>query len=326
MVGVTAADANPQLEWSFDPFAVGPNKFSRYLLRQRPTGGDTRDIGITVALVSDSERYGEPRRFSMATDELKAIEPPDRRRMVVLTAAFTPMIAVAAVPITALTAAIASIIANVTARWIGIVVLVAAMIGLGYVTARVAAHYQDVPSKRGWRHWLPLVASIVVVGACLAEMVSGSRAPDPVIVLWFASLAWIAGVLPYAAGSWGSARKALWIVAPSVTFVTVIFVWTQGFFSFRFERAVPDLDALAEQVTNGAHVADGTHVGGFEVHYIVVGHIGRNEECDVGMWITGFHADDTRYIAHCVGHPQGDFTHLAGDWWELEGKNPPTGL
>ena len=59
-------------------------------------------------------------------------------------------------------------------------------------------------------------------------------------------------------------------------------MWTQGFFSIRFERAVSDLDAVAEQVTNGGHVANGTRVGGFEVHYIVVGHIGGNDTCDVG--------------------------------------------
>jgi hypothetical protein len=111
-----------------------------------------------------------------------------------------------------------------------------------------------------------------------------------------------------------------------VTFVTILFVWTQGFFSLRFARAVPELDAVAQQIANGEQIADGTDAGGFAVHHVSRGHIGGNEGCDVGFRITGFHAEDTRYIAHCVDHPKGDFTHLAGDWWELEGKQPPSDL
>jgi hypothetical protein len=276
--------------------------------------------------VSGADRYIEQYRASMAAGGIEGIPPPDRRRMVVLTAAFTPMVAVAALPLTAVAAAVASIIANVTARWVGLVVLVAAMFALGYGAARWAANYQDVPATRGWRRWFPLAATVVVVGACLAEIVSGSRAPDPVIVLWFASIAWVAGFLPLAAGHWGPGRRVLWTVGPTVTFVAILFVWTQGFFSIRFARAVDDLDAVAQEVADGDRVPDGTHAGGFAVHHINRGHIGGNPGCDVGFWITGFHTDDTRYIAHCVDHPKGSFTHLAGDWWELEGKQPPGNL
>src|SRR5262245_32180967 len=73
---------------------------------------------------------------------LVSIESPDRRRMVILTAAFTPMVAVGALPITAVTATIASIIADVTARWIGLVILIATQIALGFAAARLAANYQ----------------------------------------------------------------------------------------------------------------------------------------------------------------------------------------
>ena len=48
--------------------------------------------------------------------------------------------------------------------------------------------------------------------------------------------------------------------------------------------------------------------------------------CDVELWITGWHADDTRYIAHCAGELKGDFRHLAGEWWQLKGKSPPSDL
>ena len=174
--------------------------------------------------------------------------------MLVLTMAFTPMMAVAALPVTAMVAVVASIVANVTAGWVGLVVLVAAVVGLGYLTARWAAGYDGVPATRGWRRWLPLAATVVVAGLCLAEIVSGSRAPDPVIVLWFASIVWVAAFFPLAAGAWGPARRALWAVGPAVTFVAIVFVWTQGFFWLRFERAVPDFDALAQQVANGDQV------------------------------------------------------------------------
>jgi hypothetical protein len=246
--------------------------------------------------------------------------------MLALTAAFTPMTATAALPITAGVSVVASLVANATARWVGLVVLVAAMVVLGYLTARWAAKYDDVPAARGWRRWLPLVATVVVVALCLVEIVSGSRAPDLVIVLWFASIVWVAAFLPLAAGVWGPARRALWTVGPAVTFVAIIFVWTQGFFSWRFARAVPDLNGLAQQVADGDHISDGTQVGGFEVHDVNLGRLGRNAGCDVELWITGWHEEDTRYIAHCVRDPEGDFAHLADDWWQLEDRTPPSGL
>jgi hypothetical protein len=276
--------------------------------------------------VSGVERYIEHHQASRAAGGIEVTAPPDRRRMLVLTAAFTPMIAVAALPVTALVSIGAQVIANVTTSWVGVVVLVAAVVGLGYLTARWAARYQGVPATRGWRRWLPLAATVVVVGAGVAEIVSGSRAPDPVIALWFTSMVWVAAFLPLAAGDWEPSRRALWAVGPAVTFVTILFVWTQGFFPLRFGRAVDEFDALAQQVASGDEVADGTHAGGFEVHHAGTGIFLRSAGCDVGFWITGWHQEDTRYIAHCVGHPEGEFAHLAGDWWELKDRTPPSDL
>ena len=170
---------------------------------------------ITVRYVSGAERYIEQYRASMAAGGIGGIAPPDRRRMVALTAAFTPMMAVAALPLTAVVAAVAWIVANVTAGWVGLVMLVAAVVGLGYVTARWATKYDDVPAMRGLRRWLPLAATVVVAASCLAEIVSGSRVPDPVIVLWLASMVWVAAFLPLATGVWGPARRALWAVGPT---------------------------------------------------------------------------------------------------------------
>ena len=276
--------------------------------------------------VSGAERYIEQARARMAAGRVGGIAPPNRRRMVALTAAFTPMMAVAVLPLTAVVAAVAWMVANATARWVGVVMVVAAAVGLGYVTARWARKYDDVPAVRGLRRWLPLAATVVVAAVGLAEIVSGSRVPDPVIVLWLASMVWVAAFLPLATGVWGPARRALWAVGPTVTLAAIVFVSTQGLFSLRFGRAVSDFDVLAQQVATGGRVADGTHAGGFVVHNVNVGRLGKNAGCDVELWITGWHADDTRYIAHCVGRPRGDFSHLAGDWWQLEGRTPPSNL
>jgi hypothetical protein len=276
--------------------------------------------------VSGVERYIEQYQASRAAGGIEVIAPPDRRRMLALTAAFTPMVAVAALPVTALLSIAASVIANVTERWVGIVVLVAAVVGLGYLTARWGARYQNVPATRGWRRWLPPAVTVVVVVSGLAEIVTGSRAPDPVIALWFTGMVWVFAFLPLAAGEWSPSRRALWLIGPAVTFVTILFVWTQGFFLLRFGRAESDLDALAQQVADGAQVADGTHVGGFAVHQVGTGIILRSVGCDVGFWITGWHQEDTRYIAHCAGHPRGEVAHLAGDWWELKDRTPPPDL
>ena len=146
-------------------------------------------------------------------------------------------------------------------------------------------------------------------------------APDPVIVLWLASLVWVAAFLPLATGVWGPARRVLWTVGPVVTSAAILFVSTQGFFSLRFGRAVSEFDELARRVVNGELAADGTQVGGFEVHGINRGRLGRSSGCDVELWITGWHEDDTRYIARCVGDPEG-LDHLAHDWWQIERNRP----
>ena len=64
-----------------------------------------------------------------------------------------------------------------------------------------------------------------------------------------------------------------------------------------------------------------THAGGFEVHHLTHGQIGGNVGCDVGFWITGFPQGRRATSPTVSGCPKGDFPHLAGDWWELEGNN-----
>ena len=262
----------------------------------------------------------------MAAGGIGGIRLPDRRRMLALTAAFAPMVAVAALPVTAGVSVVAWFISKVTQRWVGLVVLAAAMVGLGYVTARWAAKSDGVPPTRGWRRGLPLAATMAVAVSCLAEIVSGGRTPDPVIVLWIESVVWVAAFFPLATAVWGPTRRILWAAGPALTFGAIVFVFTQGLFTLRFARAVPDFNAVAQHVASGEQIPDGTHAGGFVVHDVNVGRLGRNAGCDVEFWITGWHEEDTRYIVYCDDHPNGNFAHLADNWWELKDRTPPSNL
>jgi hypothetical protein len=252
----------------------------------------------------------------------------DGRRMLALTAELTPMVAVAAAfPVTVVLALLTEYIGKVTALWVGIVLLAAALIVLGYMAARWAVSHPGLPVTYGWRRRLPLVATVVIVAECVAEMASGSRAPtDPVIVLCLGSIAWLFAFLPLATSPRTKAHRVVWIAIPALTLVTTLFVSTQALFWLRFKLAVSDLDAVAERVVEGQKVPDGTHAGGFVLHYVQGGHIRGNEGCDAGMWITGWHQDDTRYIAHCVGEPSGNFSHLEGDWWQVNDMLRPSDL
>ena len=108
-------------------------------------------MGITVRYVSGSERYIQQYRARTAAGCVAGIAPPGRGRILVLTAAFTPMMAVAALPVTVAVAVGASLLGNVTASWVGLVIIVAAVVALGYLTARSAAKYDGMPAMRGWR-------------------------------------------------------------------------------------------------------------------------------------------------------------------------------
>lgn len=277
--------------------------------------------------MSGADRYVAQYHASKAGAGDEIIPPPSSGRMVLLTLAFTPMVAVGALPLTAVLAGVAAFTANAaSSQVVGLAMLVAAELGLGYAVARVAAGYQGVPKDWGWQRWLPLAATIAVVGSGLTEIASGSRAPDPVIALWVAAVVWMVVFLPLAGGVWGASRRALWTIAPLVTLATIVFVGTHGLFAWRFPKSVPALDATAARVVAGDRIEPGTHAGAFAVYYVTVGHIGRNDSCDVGFWITGWHAEDTRYIAHCRAAPEGRFVHLSGDWWQLEGMRPPADL
>jgi hypothetical protein len=277
-------------------------------------------------LVSGSERYIEQYQARMAAQGVASRAPPGRPRLLALTAAFTPMIAAAALPVTAAIAVLAWLVSQVTARWVGLVLLAAAVIAMGSLTARWATKTTATPAAHGWRRWLPLVVTIAVAATCLAEIVSGSHTPDPIILLWIEAIVWVAAFFPLAGITWGPTHRALWVVGPALTFATIVFVFTQGLFWLRFSRAVPDLDAVAASVAKGEQVPDGAHAGGFVVHDVNVGRLGRNAGCDVEFWITGWHQQDTRYIVHCDEAPRGNFAHLAESWWQLEDKSPPSNL
>ena len=276
--------------------------------------------------VSGRDRYIEEYLAHMATGGNQVVARPNRRRMLVLTAAFTPMIAVAALPVTAVVAVVASIVANVTARWVGLVVLVVAVVALGYGMARWAAKYDDVPATRGgaagsrWRRrsWSSVPAWL--------RSCRGSHAPDPVI----AALVRIDGVgvrvpstggrcLGAGASSTVGGRPRGDVLGDRVRVdagLLLVAICPRSPRPRRVARRGRRGDPIPRRHTRG------------RLRGALSQHRPHRREpgCDLGFWITGWHEEDTRYLAHCVGHPKGDFTHLAGDWWQLADKQPPSNL
>ncbi len=227
------------------------------------------------------------------------------------------MVAIAALPITAVLGLGASVLSNVTARWVGLVVLVAAVVAVGAWVASVAID-SGAPVRTGW-WWrlLPYVATAGVVVAGLTEIISGSKAPDPILAMWFLACFWLYAFVPLASGASSRRHRVIWPIAPVVSVVVIVFVWTAGFFSIRFERSLDEFDAFADRLSAGERFEARTEIGSF-----VVRNRGRLPGCDQAFRITGFHELDDRWIARCPdGRPEGDdIDHIAGEWYEYPGR------
>jgi hypothetical protein len=263
--------------------------------------------------------YIEQYRARHATDVLSP-ERVGRARWIALVAAFVPMGAAAGLPFTALLLGVSSYVASSTTVIVGAVVLLGALCLAGYGLARTAIAYGGVSSHQHIRRALPWVASIVVIGFGLAEMLSGSKAPDPVIGLWFAAIGWVIASFPLAGGVWGWGRRAVWAAAPIVTAITLVFVGTSGFFDQRFSRSVDGLDAYAQRLESGEQFVAGTRAGGFRVEQYYDG----ARQCETEFLIDAFHEDDRRWILRCPdGPPDAGVTHLAGDWYEVDRSGAP---
>lgn len=262
------------------------------------------------------QRYAARYREQQQRDEV------DRERVwwvrfVALTAAFTPMVAVGALPVTALLGFGTSVLANATSAWVGLVVMITVVVVMGAWTARFALANQGAPRDRGWRRLVPFAITAGVVAAGLTEIVSGSKAADPVLALWFLAFAWMIVFVPRGRRRWSGAERILWAAAPTVTAVTIVVVWTAGLFAYRFDRSIDELDAYVKALEAGEQYQAGVEVGDFTIK-----NRGILRGCDRAFRIEGWHELDDRWIAYCPsGEPTGDgIDHLAGHWYEFPGR------
>lgn len=236
-----------------------------------------------------------------------------RRRLVATTAVFAPVLAVAALPVTALVAFIAFPVGRATSMWLAGLLMVGLAVAAAVAVARSALGHQGANRARWWRPLIPILASAGVIGAAMVEMISGSRAPDPILALWFFATWWCAMFYVRAGRPWPVWQRVLWVATPVVTAVAIVFVLSSGFFSWRFERAVADLDAYVERLGEGERFEPRITFEGFTL--LSRGQLGG---CDAAFQMTGWHADDDRWIARCPnGAPdRDDVQQLSGNWYE----------
>lgn len=241
-----------------------------------------------------------------------------RSRFVGVAAAFAPMLAVGLLPVTVGMGVAAEVVARVVSRPIALAFLVLVDLGAGALVARAAFRSRPHEGATGWHGEVGAVGlTVALIVAGVTEVASGSRAPDPLLPMWFIAFVWLFLFFPRVLGPWGLLRRALWIVGPLVTICTIVFVGTAGFFSYRFERAVPHLDRYVTSLEAGTPYHTGVDVGGFQIRAR-----GRLPGCDAAFRIDGWHESDDRWIAWCpAGAPQGDgIDLLAGDWYEYQNR------
>lgn len=243
--------------------------------------------------------------------------PASRKRILALTLAFSPMLAMGALPVTAMIGIGAQAVSHFTSIGIGELFFVVIIVSAGAWLAKSAVAWPRLAADTGPTRWLPVAVTILIVIAGVAEIASGSRAPDPVLAMWFLSFGWLFVFYPRSRQRWTHGMRALWAIGPLVTTAVIVVVWTAGFFAYRFDRSLDELDRYVAELDAGVPYHAGAQVGDFTI-------IGRGSlrGCDRAFHIEGWHEHDDRWIAHCPGGPASPHgvDHLAGDWYEYPGR------
>ena len=236
------------------------------------------------------------------------------RRRVALTLAFSPMLAMGALPVTAMVGLGAQAVSHFTSIGIGEIFFAVLVLVAGAWLARTAVSWPRRVRDEGLARYAPHAVTLLVVAAGVTEIASGSRAPDPVLALWFFAFAWLFVFYPRSRQRWSPARRVLWAIGPLVTTAVIIVVWTAGFFAYRFDRSLDDFDAYAAELDGGGRYHVGDRVGDFTIVGSTV-----QRGCEHAFRIDGWHASDLRWIAYCPDGPavRSGVEHLAGDWYEF---------
>ena len=245
------------------------------------------------------------------------LTPASWKRRIALTLAFAPMLAMGSLPVTAMVGLGAQAVSHFTSIGIGEVFFALIVLVAGAWLARVAVSWPRRPNDKGIHRLAPTAITMLVVAAGVVEIVSGSKAPDPVLALWFFAFAWLFVFFPRSRQVWSPSRRLLWTTGPLVTAVVIVVVWTAGFFAFRFERSLVDLNAYVAGLDAGVKYHAGAQVGDFTIR-----NRGALRGCDYAFRIKGWHESDDRWIAFCPASPPGGegTQPLAGDWYQYPGR------
>jgi hypothetical protein len=263
---------------------------------------------------SSVEQYLRRRQEQLAYDQRSGNRAPvTRRRLLALTLAFSPMVALGALPVTAIVGLGAQAVSHFTSIGVGEIFFVVMVVVAGASLARAAVAWPRLVKQSVLSRMLPTVVTILLVAAGLTEVLSGSRAPDAVLAMWFLAMGWLFVFYPRSRQVWSVGDRVLWTIGPLVTAAVIIVVWTSGFFGYRFDRSLDDLDRYVAELDAGVDYQAGVQVGDFTI-------LGRGflRGCDHAFHIDGWHESDDRWIAHCpAAPPSGDgIHHLQGDWYQ----------
>jgi hypothetical protein len=271
-------------------------------------------VQIMATSPSSVEQYLRRRHELLEYDERSGNRAPVTRwRLLALTLAYSPMLALGALPVTAIVGLGAQAVSHFTSIGIGEVFFVVMVVVAGASLARAAVAWPRLVKQTALNRMLPTIVTILLVVAGLTEIISGSKAPDAVLAMWFLSFGWLFVFYPRSRQAWTAGSRVLWTIGPLVTTAVIIVVWTSGFFAYRFDRSLDELDRYVAQLDAGVRYHAGAQVGDFTI-------LGRGflRGCDHAFHIDGWHESDDRWIAHCpTATPSGDgIDHLQGDWYQ----------
>lgn len=243
---------------------------------------------------------------------------PGVARRVAVTLALWPMLGLAFLPGSYLLGVVVELaLTPVGLDRFALVVTAAVLLVAAAIVTRAVLHGLGVhPARARWSRTLGWALALALPCIAVAEVVSGGRFADAILIVWLVALGWCWYFAGRAAGNWTWPGRLVWGVGPLAVVVVLVLELSAGLFSVRFAAGRDDLTRLAEQVAAGAALPVGEEIGGFEIGF------GRTVlDCEVSFTIDGWWRDDDRWIAWCPsGAPERvalGVDSLGGGWYEL---------
>lgn len=264
---------------------------------------------------SSVEQFLRRRHEQLQHDERSGNNAPASwLRLLALTLAFAPMLAIGVLPVTAMVGLGAQAVSHFTSIGVGEVFFAAIVLIAGAWLARTAVSWPRRVRDTGLNRYVPAAITTLLVTVGVIEIVSGSKGPDLVLAIWFLAFAWLFVFFPRSRQVWSPGRGLLWTAGPLVTAAVIVVVWTSGFFAYRFDRSLDDLNAYVAELDSGGTYRAGAVVGDFTIR-----RRGFLRGCDYAFQIEGWYQSDDRWIAYCPTNPPSGsgIAALGGDWHEF---------